>query len=123
MSEEIQLCRLDDVPDGSAVGLLPDGRGKPRLIGIRTGAQVRIYFNLCPHYGKSRLGWKKDEYLNADRSMIMCAAHGALFRPQDGVCVLGPCLGEALQSVRSLVRDGCVYVARADLGVDETRVA
>lgn len=37
-----------------------------------------------------------DAYLNADRSRVVCAAHGALFEPDTGLRVLGPCVGQSL---------------------------
>jgi nitrite reductase/ring-hydroxylating ferredoxin subunit len=45
------------------------------------------------------MAWRKDEYLNAARDRIVCAAHGAQFDIETGVCTLGPCLGQRLQPV------------------------
>jgi nitrite reductase/ring-hydroxylating ferredoxin subunit len=36
----------------------------------------------------------------------MCATHGACFRIADGHCVAGPCVGESLRSISTVVRDG-----------------
>lgn len=46
------------------------------------------------------MAWRKDAYLNRDGTRIVCHAHGAQFDPVTGVCLLGPCLGQALSAVR-----------------------
>jgi nitrite reductase/ring-hydroxylating ferredoxin subunit len=60
------------------------------------------------------MAWRKDAYLNADRDRIVCSAHGALFDIVTGVCILGPCIGQALQPLRLTVRDDTLFV---DMGV------
>jgi nitrite reductase/ring-hydroxylating ferredoxin subunit len=36
--------------------------------------------------------------------------HGALFRPEDGFCVSGPCAGESLKQLKLELRDGAVWL-------------
>ena len=43
--------------------------------------------------------------------MIGCRNHGALFEPRTGLCVAGPCRGDALRAVQVQVRDGEVWLA------------
>lgn len=102
------LCALDDIPDGSSKGVLPNARGRDQVLLIRRGSRVYGYVNNCPHYDRAPLGWKKDEFLNGAKDRIMCAAHGALFRIDNGECVIGPCLGQALTQVPTTVEDGQV---------------
>lgn len=104
----IHLCRLDEIADGGTRGVLPDARGRDRVLLIRRGDRVLGYVNNCPHYDRAPLGWRKDAFLNGDGTRIMCAAHGALFRIEDGVCEVGPCLGQALTPVALVLRDGDV---------------
>ncbi len=94
------LCQLDDIPLGGSLGVLPNARGRDQVLLVRQGDRVYGYVNNCPHYDKAPLGWKKDEFLSGDRQHIMCASHGALFRVNDGECVLGPCLGQALTPLK-----------------------
>lgn len=49
------------------------------------------------------MAWRKDAYLNAAGDRIVCAAHGALFEPDTGLCVQGPCLGQRLQALPFVV--------------------
>ena len=104
------LCRMSDVEDGHSKGLDPLGEGRDTMFIVRRGDNVYGYRNACPHYDFARMAWKKDEFLNADGSRIMCAAHGALFRVDDGFCEIGPCVGEALTRVPLEVRDGEIWV-------------
>ena len=104
------LCGLADVADGHSRGFDPLGEGRDTMFVVRRGTDVYGYRNACPHYDNARMAWKKDEYLTADRSRIRCGAHGALFRVEDGVCEIGPCLGEALTPVALIVRDGKIWL-------------
>ena len=94
----MRLCHIDDLPDGSARGFDPQGRGQDSLLLVRQGTQVRAWRDACPHHG-TPMAWRKDAYLNAAGDRIVCAAHGALFDIDTGLCTLGPCLGDHLQAV------------------------
>jgi nitrite reductase/ring-hydroxylating ferredoxin subunit len=93
------LCLLANLEDGRSKGFDPLGEGRDTMFVVRRGDRVFAYRDACPHYDFARMAWKKDEYLNADGSNIQCSAHGALFRIEDGSCVIGPCLGERLTPV------------------------
>lgn len=102
------LCSLDDIPDGGSKGILPNERGRDQGFLVRKGTQVFAYVNNCPHYDRAPLGWKKDSFLDGAGDRIMCASHGALFRIEDGVCEIGPCLGQTLDPIAVSVVDGQV---------------
>ena len=74
------------------------GEGRDALFVIRTADGLKAYVNACPHHGAS-LPWRKNAYLNADRSRIVCSAHGAQFDIGSGNCLIGPALGCSLQSL------------------------
>ena len=92
------LCALDELPDGSARGFDPVGCGQDTLFAVRHGASAHVWADRCPHHG-TPMAWRKDEYLNAARDRIVCAAHGAQFEIDTGICVLGPCLGDRLKPI------------------------
>ncbi|MEZ5768060.1 MAG: hypothetical protein R3D80_10590 [Paracoccaceae bacterium] len=92
----------------SLTRLRPAGRRARHDVQVQ-GARLFGWRNACPHYGNARMAWKKDEYLNGDRSRIVCGAHGAQFEIETGcACVLGPRLGRSLIPVPLTVRDGAV---------------
>lgn len=105
---QVTLCALAAIPDGGSLGVMPDARGRHRGFVVRRGDQVVGYVNNCPHYDRAPLGWKTHEFLNGARDHIMCAAHGALFTIADGVCVIGPCLGQRLTPLAITIQDGQV---------------
>ena len=104
------LCRLDDIADGRSRGFDPLREGRDTMFVVRRGAAAFGYRNACPHYDFARMAWRKDEFLNADATRIQCSAHGALFRIEDGVCVIGPCVGEALTAVLLELRGGEIWL-------------
>ena len=65
--------------------------GGEAVIVVRLGAEVRAYRNRCPHTGQPLSPWP-DRLLTREGDRLICFGHGALFRPEDGVCVAGPCV-------------------------------
>ncbi len=106
------LCHLDELPDGDARGFDPLLTGQDSVLVVRRGQRLHGYRDLCPHYGDTPMAWRRHAYLNAERTHIVCAAHGALFDIDSGACVRGPCLGQALTPVVLIVSAaGQVHVA------------
>jgi nitrite reductase/ring-hydroxylating ferredoxin subunit len=92
------LCRLEDIPDGQAKGFPAPPGGFTGLFAVRRGGTVHVYVNSCPHIGLP-LEPVPDRFLDRKRELIVCAAHGARFRVEDGVCISGPCMGDVLEAV------------------------
>jgi nitrite reductase/ring-hydroxylating ferredoxin subunit len=65
---------------------------------IRHRGRVYAYVNRCAHQGVE-LDWKEGYFFDSDREFLICATHGALYRPDSGMCVGGPCKGGALVSL------------------------
>ncbi len=109
------ICPLTEIPDPGARGFSPPGARFPdEYFLIRRGASVCAYHNVCPHAGNF-LNWKADAFLTRDKSLIMCAAHGALFDPASGVCVAGLCRGRALAALPVAVEEGMVVACFSQL--------
>ncbi|MDP7386277.1 MAG: Rieske 2Fe-2S domain-containing protein, partial [Nitrospinota bacterium] len=68
------------------------------------------------------LDFRPGQFLNLEKTHILCANHGALFDIRDGRCVAGPRAGERLQAVAVEVRNGVLYPA-ADNGTSGDRDA
>ncbi len=103
------LCRLDDIPDGGARGFPAAPGAFTGLFAVRRGGQVFAYVNACPHVGLP-LDPVPDRFLDRKGELIVCAAHGARFRVEDGECTSGPCVGDALERVAVEVVEGEVRV-------------
>ena len=107
----LRLGRADDVPERGARGYDPSGAGQDTLFAVRSQGVLHLWRDRCPHAG-TPMAWRRHAYLSAAGDRIVCAAHGALFEPDTGLCVSGPCLGERLQPV-AFVIDGGEIVAAA----------
>lgn len=109
------LARSADLADGRP--LLVSTGGGPlgrRLILLRRGPSVAAYVNACPHMG-IMLDWVAERVLSRDGRWLRCTGHGALFRPDDGLCVRGPCAGSRLTMVPVADRDGAIVLEDAPL--------
>ena len=114
-----RLCRLDEIEDPGTRGFEIDrGETQPlRLFVVRKDEVLAAYRNRCPHTG-APLEWLPNQFFDLDNSFIQCAIHGALFRPEDGYCLRGPCVGQSLESLALEVVDGVLAVVLPPDGVD-----
>ena len=116
MSEHLRpLCRLEELPDGSAKGFEGPPGSFIGLLAVREGDEVHVYQNSCPHIG-TPLDWTPDRFLSADGRYLVCATHGAEFRISDGMCLRGPCKGDSLERVLIRINEGVIYVVENSAG-------
>jgi nitrite reductase/ring-hydroxylating ferredoxin subunit len=113
VGETIRLCRADEIGEGQSRGFDPREMGEDTMFVVRSGGALRAWRNACPHVDGAPMAWRKDAYVNADGSRIVCHAHGAEFLPDSGTCVQGPCIGKRLTAVPIVID------ARGDLLVTE----
>jgi nitrite reductase/ring-hydroxylating ferredoxin subunit len=93
-----RLCALAEIADPGAKGFLFRQDNKLFLgFVVRKDGEVFGYLDRCPHNGFP-LAPVTDQYLTRESDLILCGAHGALFRIGDGLCVGGPCSGAKLWS-------------------------
>ncbi|WP_345426842.1 Rieske (2Fe-2S) protein [Halioxenophilus aromaticivorans] len=111
MDKKIKLGLLADIPIGDARGSDPLNTGKDQLFVVRQGNTYFAYLNACPHkgYEGTSLCWKKDRFLNPDKTKIVCSGHGAHFSIANGQCVAGPCKEQQLTSATVINDDGVLY--------------
>jgi nitrite reductase/ring-hydroxylating ferredoxin subunit len=57
------------------------------------------YVNRCPHAGMA-LDRRAGRFFSEDGRLLACGAHGAVFAPETGVCLEGPCPGARLDALR-----------------------
>ncbi len=105
------ICRLDDVDRSGARGFaMGSGDWPLRGFVVRVNDEVRGYINRCPHAGHP-LNLRPHRFLTPDSTMILCSSHGALFEKLTGLCVAGPCAGQALRPLPLKVESGFVMLA------------
>jgi nitrite reductase/ring-hydroxylating ferredoxin subunit len=107
----VPLCALESLPDAGARNfVLQIGEAFFHGFVVRRGGRVFGYVDRCPHAGLP-LAQALDQYLTRAGDLILCSWHGALFRPEDGQCVGGPCAGQALTPWPVEVEGGMVRTA------------
>lgn len=118
---EHTVARLEDIDEPGAMGfLIGDGDWPFRGFVVRHDDGVSAYANICPH-ARHPLDMLPDAFLGQDGSMIRCASHGALFRPGNGECVAGPCVGAKLLCLELRVDERGIVLVRAPESMrDET---
>jgi len=110
-SSSAALARLEQLAPGDlAEAEARIGEATESLLLYRDSDGVRAWLNVCPHAGR-RLDWAPGQFLKSREGHVVCAAHGAAFELQHGVCVSGPCRGQSLLAVAVTVRDGEVVLA------------
>ena len=93
------LCALEDIPAIGGKGFV-FGEGMERfpMFVIRRNDEVKGYVNECPHVGGT-LEWVTDQFLDLEKTHILCATHGAMFRIDTGLGVSPPCPGALLTPI------------------------
>lgn len=71
---------------------------------VNHGGRYYAYLNRCPHAGTPLDLWP-NEFFTEDGRHLICATHGAVFQPETGICIEGPCPGARLESL-SVTLDG-----------------
>lgn len=113
-TRRVEVGRLDEIDDpGCREFTIGEGDWPFRGFVVRQGSEVHAYKNYCMHVGHP-LNFAPDRFLTKDRSLIICASHGALYEIDTGLCVAGPCPGKKLARIHAEVVDGVVVVEGPD---------
>jgi nitrite reductase/ring-hydroxylating ferredoxin subunit len=92
----VRLGPLAIIADGAARNfVLQMKAGRFHGFVVRRGEAVHGYVDRCPH-ASLPLAQELDAYLTPDGRFITCSWHGAMFEPDSGRCVGGPCAGDRL---------------------------
>jgi len=109
------ICASEALVDGGA-GVRFTLRVDARTGFEHTGFAVRFrgkacgYVNRCPHQG-TELDWQPGEFFEETGLYLVCSTHGALFAPNSGFCIAGPCRGASLEPLELREKEGQVFLA------------
>ena len=93
-----RLCALDEIAEPGAKGFsFRQGEYLFHGFVVRSGGRLLGFIDRCPHAGLP-LALVPDRYLTREGDLILCSAHGAMFRIEDGLCLAGPCAGRGLEA-------------------------
>ena len=104
------LAVVAEIPATGLRFALDDGGFAESGILFRTETGVRAWRNLCRHLAVPLDRTDTGRFTTPDGRYLVCGEHGALYRPDDGVCVAGPCRGARLRPVPVVVRGGNAYL-------------
>ena len=109
MDEWVALCNSRDLVDGGlAVPFDVVYAGQTcRAFAVRFKGLPQAYLNRCTHVAME-LDWQPNRVFDDSGQWLLCASHGAAYRPDTGQCAGGPCRGGLVKIVLS-ERDGVVY--------------
>jgi nitrite reductase/ring-hydroxylating ferredoxin subunit len=86
-----------------------DRRPREALVLLGGDGEPRAYLNRCRHLPIPIDGGSRN-FLTQDGEHLLCGTHGALYRRDDGLCVAGPCLNLALESLQILEENGVLFL-------------
>ena len=106
----VPLCASADlVEKGLAYGFdVLHFRAPARGFALRFEGCVVAYLNRCLHV-PVEMDWNPGDFLDGDKTVILCATHGAAYEPLSGRCIGGPCGRGRLTVIETVERDGQVY--------------
>jgi hypothetical protein len=108
----------EDIAEGDlAEGDLAEGEGGIELAGERdkfTEGEFNVCFCTTIDDGEGipipdGEGIPDGDFFDYSKLYLICATHGAMYLPESGLCVQGPCPGKRLQSVPIEERDGQIF--------------
>ena len=77
---------------------------------VNVAGVLHAYVNRCPHAG-TPLDLNRDGFVGEDGRHLVCSRHGAVFTPETGLCVEGPCPGASLERLLVSRMGGRVVVS------------
>jgi nitrite reductase/ring-hydroxylating ferredoxin subunit len=105
----IPLCNARDlVNGGDAVPFDVLYLGQTcRAFAIRYKGQAHAYLNRCSHVAME-MDYQPNRFFDDTGDWLLCATHGAAYRPDSGACAGGPCRG-GLVKIELSEFDGVVH--------------
>ncbi len=93
-SEAVALCNSHDlVEGGEAVPFDVEYGGQTcRAFAIRFEGRPHAYLNRCTHVAME-MDYQPNRFFDHTGQWLLCATHGAAYRPDTGACAGGPCRG------------------------------
>lgn len=93
-STAIVLCASDQLVNGGrAVGFDVLYAGQAcRAFAVRYEDRPHAYLNRCTHV-PMEMDYQEGQFFDDTGQWLLCATHGAAYRPETGHCVGGPCRG------------------------------
>jgi nitrite reductase/ring-hydroxylating ferredoxin subunit len=97
-AREVVVGVVGDLAPGATRKFMLPMDGEPvEAFVVNVEGALHAWVNRCRHVPLT-MDWVENRFLD-DEGFIVCATHGARYRPDTGECVVGPPLGRALVRV------------------------
>lgn len=104
--QAVRVCASGELVDGG-MGVRRAARiGADEVVVffVRYEGRAHGYLNRCAHV-PMELDWAEGQFFESSGLYLMCATHGAIYAPDTGKCVGGPCRGGRLRALKVDERD------------------
>jgi nitrite reductase/ring-hydroxylating ferredoxin subunit len=97
-AREVVIGVVGDLPPGATRKFfLPSAGERVEAFVVNVAGTLHAWVNRCRHVPLT-MDWVENRFLD-DEGFIVCATHGARYRPDTGECILGPPVGRRLIGV------------------------
>src|SRR3954466_4468981 len=107
---DIFICAsstLNEGGKGVRFPVIAGGYGTTGFV-VRYHNVARAYLNRCAHV-PIELDWNEGEFFETSGLYLMCSTHGALYAPESGRCLGGPCRGGKLRPIIVIEKEGSIF--------------
>lgn len=110
MAAAVPICSAQALIDGGKGVRFPVFAGGAAGTGfaVRFDGKVYAYLNRCAHV-PIELDWNEGDFFESSGLYLMCSTHGALYEPENGRCVGGPCRNGRLRPIQAFEAEGQVF--------------
>lgn len=110
MNDEIYICESEQLLDGGKGIRFPVTAGGDDATGfvVRYAGKAHAYLNRCAHI-PIELDWNEGDFFESGGHYLMCSTHGAIYTPDTGHCMGGPCRGGRLRVITLTEKDRKLY--------------
>ena len=105
----IKVAAADDITEGTTVKFEFKHGDRPQegFVGCFKG-KLFAYENTCRHLPLT-LDYGDNRFFDSKGETLVCQTHGAVYEPDTGLCVRGPCAGASLLALEIVEEDGVVW--------------
>ena len=105
----IRIAAVDEVEEGKTLKFSFKRKERPMegFVG-RFNGTLFAYENTCRHIPIS-LDYDDNRFFTNQGDALMCQTHGAVYEPDTGLCMRGPCAGASLFPLEVMEEDGVLW--------------
>ena len=100
--------KMQNAEQGLRFDVDQDGEQIPAFA-IRYNDKIYAYLNRCGHIA-IQLDFRPGDFFSEDKQNLVCSTHGALYQPESGACLGGPCYGVGLEPLNVEEINGYLYL-------------